>query len=189
MNAPPWIHTMTGRCRPPARVGGVHTFRVRQSSSVCRPNSEVAAGSCTHRGPMRVASRTPCQAGAGAGGCQRSGADRRRGIRDSGEQPVIRGDDAAHHARDRSAPPPDPTDVGGTAALRRSSPPRQRNRSPATCRRRAPADGEAIGAARRSSLLATDATPAFPSVASRHIDSKLDTRQVSQPQPGSEEPE
>src|SRR5580700_1991705 len=74
MNAPPWIHTITGR---PSASTGAHTLRVRQSSSV-GPASKVAVGkgggiavTCGAAGPNATAGRTPAHGSAGAGGRQR----------------------------------------------------------------------------------------------------------------------
>src|SRR6516225_8931467 len=69
-SAPPWIHTMTGKCEPACWWLGVKTFRNRQSSDVLAwPNGPPGCGQC---GANRVASRTPDQLVAGCGGCHRS---------------------------------------------------------------------------------------------------------------------
>src|SRR6516164_5891202 len=69
-SAPPWIHTMTGKCEPACWWLGVKTFRNRQSSDVLAwPKGDADCGQC---GANCVASRTPDQLAAGCGGCHRS---------------------------------------------------------------------------------------------------------------------
>src|SRR6516164_3494064 len=69
-SAPPWIHTMTGKCEPACWWRGVKTFRNRQSSDVLAwPKGDGGCGQC---GANCVASRTPDQRLAGCGGCHRS---------------------------------------------------------------------------------------------------------------------
>src|ERR1700712_1747344 len=72
VNDPPWNHTITGRLSSRG-VEGVHTLRVKQSSSVILPNSVAPPLSCRQGGPNRVASRTPSQCFAGSGGRNRRG--------------------------------------------------------------------------------------------------------------------
>ena len=68
VNEPPWIHTMTGRGAPV--VGGVHTFRLRQSSSLCFPNSRIGTGVLDAARPRfgGVAYSLPCRRAAQADG-------------------------------------------------------------------------------------------------------------------------
>ena len=68
---PPWIQTMTGASR--WTVVGVQTFRNRQSSLCGMLAVTPMPGFCGHTAPNRLASRTPVQCGAGAGGRQRRG--------------------------------------------------------------------------------------------------------------------
>ena len=69
MKLPPWLHTMTGSGCADEPVG-VQTLSVRQSSLT---GSTSAVSGWMHHGPGLAASRTPGQAGMGAGGCQRNG--------------------------------------------------------------------------------------------------------------------
>ncbi len=75
VNAPPWIHTSTGRRA--SSHPGVQTFRVRQSSLIGRPsvpmNRSSGPRSCGAMGPYSVAGRTPPHAGGRSGGAKRSG--------------------------------------------------------------------------------------------------------------------
>src|SRR6266702_3167533 len=71
VNAPPWIHTMTGRPPRPVAVG-VYTFRYRQSSDVLVVMTPVAMLPVWAQVfPGHVASLIPVHGAAGWGGCHR----------------------------------------------------------------------------------------------------------------------
>ncbi len=74
-NAPPWIQTSTGS--PVAAGSGVQTLRLRTSSPGTTGSGRSRSigagyGGLSAVGPNAVHSRTPGQAGAGAGAAKRS---------------------------------------------------------------------------------------------------------------------
>ena len=68
-NAPPWIHTITGRAASSA--AGVNTFRWRHSSPMASGSSprkaSIMSGFCGAIAPNPVASRTPSHGSTGTG--------------------------------------------------------------------------------------------------------------------------
>src|SRR5215472_6083536 len=75
-NAPPWIHTMTGRSRLPG--SGVQTLRFRQSSPGIAGSAMIASkggkyGGLGTVGPYSNASLTPSQVAGGRGCSNRLG--------------------------------------------------------------------------------------------------------------------
>ena len=159
------------RARRPSDGGGVHTFRVRQSSPLALPKSGSPPGSCMQRGPSSggVAHTRPgaarAQAAASAAARQ---AVRRKGFRrTAGDRRRRR----RAPCPSRSAPAPGPTAcaaaLGGRHAAAAAAAGQQHAPASASTRR---SGGEAIAGARRQSLRSrSDAEPSHRVPASHRL--------------------